>query len=98
MLGIAAGRVRAEAEYVYISSQFGDNINTVAISANGQRGRIPAYGIWNAAVNWDVGHKLTLFGTVKNVANKTYIVDLVRGILPGSPRLVQIGASLRFGG
>lgn len=95
-LGVAAGPLRAEAEYVYVASQFGDNINTVAISANGQRGRIPAYGIWNAALSWDVGDQLTLFGTVKNVANKTYIVDLIRGILPGSPRLVQIGASLRF--
>lgn len=96
MLGIAAGPLRAEAEYVYVASQFGDNINTVAISANGQRGRIPAYGIWNAALNWEVGDQLTLFGTVKNVANKTYIVDLIRGILPGSPRLLQVGASLRF--
>lgn len=96
MLGVAAGPVRAEAEYVYVASQFGDNVNTVAVSASGQRGRIPAYGIWNLALNWDVGTNLTLFGTVKNVANKTYIVDLIRGILPGSPRLLQIGASLRF--
>lgn len=96
MLGIATGPVRAEAEYVYIASQFGDNTNTVAISANGQRGRIPAYGIWNLALNWDVSNQLTLFGTVKNVADKTYIVDLIRGILPGNPRLVQVGASLRF--
>jgi len=96
MLGISAGAVSAEAEYVYIASQFGDNINTVAISANGQRGRIPAYGIWNFALNWDVSNQLTLFGAVKNVADKTYIVDLIRGILPGSPRLVQVGASLSF--
>lgn len=96
MLGVIAGPIRAEAEYVYVSPQFGDNLNTVAISQNGQRGRIPAYGIWNAALNWDVGERLTLFGTVKNVANDTYIVDLIRGILPGSPRLLQIGAALRF--
>lgn len=95
-LGVAAGPFRAEAEYVYVSSQFGDNINTVVISANGQRGRIPAYGIWNATLNWDIASRLTIFGTVKNVGNKTYIVDLVRGILPGSPRLLQIGASMRF--
>ena len=48
------------------------------------------------ALNWDVGDRLTLFATVKNVANKTYIVDLIRGILPGSPRLVQVGGSVRF--
>ena len=96
MLGLAAGPVRAEAEYVYIAAQFGDNLNTAAISANGQKGRIPAHGIWNAAINWNLSTQLTLYGTVKNVANKTYIVDLTRGILPGSPRLAQLGASLRF--
>ncbi len=96
MLGFDAGPIRAEAEYVYVASQFGDNLNTVAISANGQRGQIPSYGIWNVALNWDVGDRLTLFATVKNVANKTYIVDLIRGILPGSPRLVQVGGSVRF--
>lgn len=96
MLGVAAGPVGGEVEYVRISSQFGDNLNTIPISTNGQRGLIPAYGIWNIAVNWDVSDQLTLFGTAKNVANKTYIVDLLRGILPGSPRLVQVGASLRF--
>lgn len=96
MVGVETGPLRAEAEYVRISSQFGDNLNTVAISANGQRDQIPAYGIWNFALNWEVGKQLTLFGTVKNVANKTYIVDLIRGILPGSPRLVQFGGSLRF--
>lgn len=95
-IGISTGRFRAETEYVYLSSQFGDNLNTVAISANGQRGRIPAYGIWNAAVNFDLSERFTLFATVKNLADKVYIVDLVRGILPGSPRLIQAGMSARF--
>lgn len=96
MLGVSAGPVRAEAEYVLVSSQFGDNLNTVAISANGQQGRIPAYGIWNAAVNFDLSERFTLFATVKNVAGKVYIVDLIRGILPGSPRLIQAGVAAKF--
>jgi len=95
-LGLSAGTVHAEVEYVHVSSQFGDNLNTVAISANGQRGRIPAYGIWNAAVNFEVSDRFTLFTTVKNVANKVYIVDLLRGILPGSPRLIQAGVTAKF--
>lgn len=95
-LGVITGPFRAHTEYVYVSSQFGDNLNTVVLSANGQRGRIPAYGIWNAAVNFEVSDRFTLFATVKNVANKVYIVDLIRGILPGSPRLIQGGVSARF--
>jgi Fe(3+) dicitrate transport protein len=95
-LGASIGPVHAEAEYVHVSSQFGDNLNTVALSADGQRGRIPAYGIWNASVNFDLTEKFTLFATVKNVAGKTYIVDLIRGVLPGSPRLVQGGLAVKF--
>ncbi len=96
MIGATVGQVHAEAEYVHVSSQFGDNLNTIAISANGQRGRIPSYGVWNAAVNFDLSDQFTLFATVKNVGGKTYIVDLIRGVLPGSPRLVQGGVAVKF--
>ncbi len=95
-LGASAGRLHAEVEYVHVSSQFGDNINTVAITANGQRGRIQAYGIWNAAINVDLTDQFTAFVTVKNLADKTYIVDLIRGVLPGSPRLIQGGVAVKF--
>jgi Fe(3+) dicitrate transport protein len=37
---------------------------------------------------------LSLFATVKNIADKIHIVDRTRGILPGSPRLIQ--ARLKF--
>ena len=33
---------------------------------------------------------------VKNLFDELYIVDRTRGILPGSPRLVQAGVRLRF--
>jgi Fe(3+) dicitrate transport protein len=95
-LGLSKGPVHIEAEYVYVSSQYGDNINTVEISANGQRGRLPGFGIWNTALNYDLSDKFTLFATIKNIGNKTYIVDLIRGILPGSPRLVQGGVAVKF--
>lgn len=82
-------------EAVLLSDQFGDDLNTVAPTPDGQRGLIPGYTIWNAAVNYDLG-RTTVFFTVKNILDDTFIVDRSRGILPGSPRLVQIGMRTTF--
>jgi Fe(3+) dicitrate transport protein len=80
-------------EVVHTSEQFGDDLNTIAPTPDGQRGLIEGYTVWNAAVNYPVG-PATFFVTVKNLLDDVFIVDRVRGILPGSPRLMQAG--LRF--
>jgi Fe(3+) dicitrate transport protein len=84
-------------EAVHVSSQFGDDLNTVAPTPDGQRGLIPGYTSWNATGNYRVERiQTTLFVTVKNLLDRTYIVDRSRGILPGSPRLLQAGFKWRF--
>ena len=83
-------------EAVHVSEQFGDDLNTVAPTADGQRGLIPSYTTWNATVNYALPRlNSTLFMTVKNVFDTVYIADRARGIVPGSPRLVQIGLSFK---
>ncbi len=83
-------------EAVRIGSQFADDLNTIAPTADGQRGLIDASTIFNATVNVEVPRlNSTLFVTVKNVLDRDYIVDRSRGILPGSPRLIQIGFNFR---
>ncbi len=86
-----------QAEYVFTDQMYTDDLNTIAPVANGQRGLIPASSIWNVTLNvtpkdWKVGY----FITVKNVTDEQTIVDRARGILPGSPRLVQAGITARF--
>jgi Fe(3+) dicitrate transport protein len=87
-------------EYVFVSDQFGDDLNTIAPSANGQRGLIPGYGVWNATLNYRLGGvdrvAPTLFVTAKNLTDDTFIVDRRRGLMPGIPRLVQAGLKFRF--
>ncbi|MBA2731877.1 MAG: TonB-dependent receptor [Acidobacteria bacterium] len=84
-------------EAVYVGSQFGDDLNTIQSTPDGQRGLIPSFTIWNATGNYKVEKmRTTFFVTVKNVFDRTYIVDRARGILPGSPRLLQAGFKLRF--
>lgn len=86
-------------ELVLVDEQYADFANTRRPPAlgNGQIGEIDAYHIWNIAANWTLpGMPLTLFATVKNLADRDYIVDRTRGILTAPPRLVQAGAEYRF--
>lgn len=84
-------------EAVYTGRQFADDLNTVAGTADGQRGVIPGAAVFNATLNYPVERlHATVFVTAKNLFDRIYIVDRTRGILPGIPRLVQAGFSWRF--
>lgn len=85
----------AAIEAVTTSRQFGDDLNTVASTADGQRGLLPGYTVWNTAISYSLP-RATLFVAVKNLFDDLFIVDRSRGILPGVPRLVQAGVRLRF--
>lgn len=97
-LGYARGDwLNTQVEVQYTGAQFGDDLNTRAQSANGQRGLIEDATIVNWAANVTPGGgDATFFVTVKNVFDEIYIVDRARGILPGAPRLAQAGMSVRF--
>ena len=75
---------------------FTDDLNTVPVTANGQRGLIDDHLVWNATANVYVNDRLDLYATVKNAADRTYVADMTRGLVPGSPRLVQGGFTMRF--
>ena len=80
-----------------VGPQFGDDLNTVAPSADGQRGRIDAYTYWNVTASTPIPRTPgRLFVAVKNLTDRTFIIDRVRGILPGHPRLIHVGTSWRF--
>ncbi len=95
-LGVSAPRWRAQVEGVYTDEMFTDDLNTVPVTANGQRGLIASHLVWNATANLYLTERLDLYATVKNLADKTYVVDMTRGLVPGMPRLVQGGFTLRF--
>lgn len=94
------GGVDALVEAVHTGAQFGDDLNTIAVSLNGQRGLIPAYMVWNAAINYRIGNlerfAPTVFLAIKNLADETFITDRRRGIMVGIPRLLQAGVKFRF--
>ncbi len=84
-------------EAVLVGEQFADDLNTVDPSPDGQRGLIPGHTTWNATASyeWDEARS-TFFVTVKNLTDRLYIADRVRGIVPGTPRLVQVGVRFRL--
>lgn len=89
--------IDVQVEGQHVSDHFGDDLNTVAPTPDGQRGEVPAYAYWNLSASaplstWPV----RAFLAIKNVADSTFIVDRTRGILPGHPRLVHAGLSFRF--
>jgi Fe(3+) dicitrate transport protein len=84
-------------EAVQTSGQFSDDLNTVDGTADGQRGRIPGQVTWNATATYrleTIG--ATVFVTVKNLLDRTQIVDRSRGLLPNTPQLWQSGIRFSF--
>ncbi len=92
-----ANGMHAFVEGVETGRQFGDDLNTVNSTPDGQRGVLPSYTLLNATFNAPIeAWNTTMFVTIKNVGNRTAIVDRARGILPTHPRLVQVGFQYRF--
>jgi Fe(3+) dicitrate transport protein len=84
--------VNLMAEMVQTSKQYGDDLNTINSTPDGQRGAIPGNVIWNATLNVPLeGLRTTAFLTVKNLTDRLVLVDRTRGMLPGAPRLLQAG-------
>ena len=85
------------------SSQYADNANTVAESADGSKGRIPGYGSWNLRGSYDFGpslHHLKIGAGIKNIFGREFYTrsydDNNKGKYLGQPRTVYVQASIRF--
>ena len=86
-----------QAESQHVGPQFGDDLNTIEPSADGQRGRLAAYTYVSVTASAPLPRvPARIFLAVKNVGDRTFIIDRVRGILPGHPRLIHVGTAWRF--
>jgi Fe(3+) dicitrate transport protein len=86
-------------ELQHVSSQYADFANTPlpVINGNGQIGKINDYNVFNATVNYaPVESAWSGFVTIKNISDKTYIVDRTRGILLGNPRQIVAGVKYQW--
>ena len=87
----------AQVELAHTGAMYGDDLNTVAITADGQRGRLAGYTVVNLAANQELLQgKMQVHVAAKNLLGREYIADLSRGILPGAPRQLQAGFSFHW--
>jgi Fe(3+) dicitrate transport protein len=80
----------------HTSSQFSDDLNTVAPEADGQRGLLPAYTVFGATANQDLGHGIAAFARIDNIGNVVYISERLEGIFTGMPRRFSLGVEYTY--
>ena len=95
-LGLRRGPLAAQLEGTWTGAMYGDDLNTVALTADGQRGRLGGYVIANLTLQYQRDEALTLYASAKNLFDRLYLGDLSRGIVVGPPRLLQAGFEYRY--
>lgn len=96
-VGVRRAAFDLSLEGVHVGRQFGDAVNTRRLVPDGQQGALPATTLWNVAANWrSAPLGVTVFATVKNLLDDLVLVDRTRGLLPGMPRLLQVGIERGF--
>ena len=94
----SAAGLRLRADGILVGRQFSDNFETVAGSANGRVGEIPAHRLLDLSGQYELSAipGVCLTAAVRNVTDRTYIASRrPEGIKVGTPRLVTVG--LRWG-
>lgn len=90
--------LRLRADGILVGRQFSDNFETVAGSANGRVGGIPAHRLLDLSGQYELSAipGVSITAAVRNVTDRTYIASRrPEGIKVGTPRLVTVG--LRWG-
>ncbi len=96
-IGYKVGELKLNFGAYHVSSQYADAANTVIESDDGTKGKIAAYTVFNLNANYTVDKHLSLFASVRNLANKNYIASRnPDGIFPGVERNFEIGGSYKF--
>lgn len=95
-------------EAVYVGDQYADFLNLKRGSdhpdgPNSNNARSGQFGVIDEQIIFNLGatytlveYKTDVFFSVKNLLDEEYIVDRTRGILPGAPRLFQVGLKQNF--
>jgi Fe(3+) dicitrate transport protein len=89
------GTPSARLEAQLTGRQFSDPVNSDILVPDGQQGKIPAYVAWNLTASYRIrAIRTTASVAVRNLFDQRYVVDRTRGLLPGMPRMVQVGMEI----
>ena len=102
-VGYTEGPWQLNLDGSFQSSQYADNANTSAESADGSTGRIPGYMLVSTRAGYDFGPQLSNLKVavgVKNLFNREYYTrsfdDNNKGKYVGEPRTVYVQTSVAF--
>ncbi|MBI1835570.1 MAG: TonB-dependent receptor [Burkholderiales bacterium] len=96
-LNYQMGGLKTSLSANYQASQFVDAANTVLQSVDGRKGEIDAFTTVSLNAQYQVNPQLSVFGTVRNLADKKYIVSRnPDGIFPGAVRNIEVGMRYKF--
>lgn len=59
-------------QYSYVGQSFSDPLNTGIPAANGSRGPVPAYGLWDTDLSLQLHPQVKLMCGINNVTNRSY--------------------------
>jgi Fe(3+) dicitrate transport protein len=99
-LNLAWHRWSASLLWSYVGESFADALNTVAPSANGAQGLVPAYSLLDFNAAYRIGSRFTLRLGVNNLADKQYFTKRPTfypgpGIWPSDGRSFQLSVTVR---
>lgn len=91
----------ATLQYSYVSETFADPLNTVKPTANGAKGIVPAYGLWDLNMGYRFGGRFTLRAGISNLGNKSYFTKRPTmypgpGVWSSDGRAIQVSVGLRL--
>lgn len=66
-------------QYSYVADSYSDALNTTTPTANGARGIVPAYGIWDVNTSYRINAHYTLRLGVNNLTNAQYFTKRPTG-------------------
>ncbi|MEE4277614.1 MAG: TonB-dependent receptor [Halieaceae bacterium] len=78
----------------YVGEQYVDAANTIAEADNGMEGRIPAYTLVSASLNYRPAERWTVSLAAQNLADRVYLASRVDGMVAG--RRQQLTGAVRF--
>lgn len=99
ILGYKSGPLKTALSINYVDEQYTDAANTRALKENTSgffTGKMDAYTTADLTASYDINKQLSVFGAVKNLADKHYIASLRQGIYVGPERSYEIGAKYSF--
>lgn len=88
-------------QYSYVSASYSDALNTETPTANGARGRVPSYALWDVNLAYKFNSSFNLRVSLNNLTDKQYFTKRPtgypgQGVWPSDGRSLTAMATIRF--